>query len=122
MKADVFPPTTPLELDIPPWVPEPVAQYVRAEYAAKVRRAYEAAIRQFETENDEVADMLAEQDEVRAIYADFVHDDLVNITERYQPLVCDPRMRGVWRELSRRHKGNGAFYRPARAPSTADAN
>src|SRR5262245_37113705 len=120
MKADLFPPAAPPELDIPSWVPEPVAQYARTEYAAKVHWAYEEAIRKFEPENDEVAQLLAEQDEVRAAYADIVRDDLADIAERYRPLVCDHRMRGVWHELSRLR--NGTFLYPARAPSAvADA-
>jgi hypothetical protein len=105
MKADVPPPAAPLELDIPSWVPEPIAQYVRTEYAADIR--------EFEPENDEIVDLLAEQNDIRAVYADIVGDDLANIAARYQPLTCDPCMRGVWWELSRRR--NGTLMHPARA-------
>jgi hypothetical protein len=42
------------------------------------------------------------------------------MAEEYRPLVCDPRMRGVWRELSRPQR-NGTFLHPARAPLVAKA-
>jgi len=72
MKADVVPP----RLDIPSWVPEPIAQYVDTYWA----------------------------DGGRAL----------------RSLACDPRMKGVWRQLSRRAR-NGAFLYPARSSSASTA-
>jgi hypothetical protein len=109
----------PLELDAPSWVPEPVAQYARAEYAADVRMTYAAIIRETEKCDDDEAYLLAECKGARATYADIVRDDLADIVERYQPLVCNPRMRSVWQELSR--LCNGTFLHPARVPAVADA-
>jgi hypothetical protein len=118
MKADA--PAAPPEPEVPSWVPEPIAQSARAKYAADVQAAYAAAIRETgDAEGDEEADALAVQDEVRDAYADFVREDLADIAEQYRPLVCDRRMRGVWRELSRQR--NGAFLYPARAPSLTNA-
>src|SRR5262249_2510244 len=120
MKADVLPPTTPPELEVPSWVPEPIAQSARAKYAADVHAAYAAAIRETgDAEGDAEADALAAQNGVRDAFADFVREDLANIAEQYRPLVCDHRMRGVWRELTRQR--NGAFLHPAGAPSVANA-
>jgi hypothetical protein len=61
---------------------------------------------------------LAQCNGVRAAYAadDIVRDDLADIAERYRALTCDPRMRGVWRELSRQ-RCNGCPLYPARGPS-----
>ena len=120
MRADVPPLTHTPELDVPAWEPEPVAQCARAKYAAEVRWAYVEIIRECEpnTSRDE-ARHLAEQDGVRAAYAEIVREDLADIVEEYRPLVCDQRMRGVWRELTRQRKGG--FLHPARAPSAADA-
>jgi hypothetical protein len=64
MKADVIPP----RLDIPSWVPEPVARSARYHHGADVSQA---------------------------------------------ALICDPRMKSVWRQLSRPAR-NGAFLYPAR--------
>ena len=74
MKAEVVPP----RLDIPSWVPEPIAQYANI-YGADGGRVSQAALRS---------------------------------------LACDPRMKGVWRQLSR-HARNGAFFHPARRPLSA---
>jgi hypothetical protein len=131
MKADVaFAP----KLSIPRWVPEPVAQFVREEYAVDVLCIYAAKIHVSkhsdgsygdkawgpvsEHSDDEVACALhlAAQDEVRAAYVDIVRDDLEDIAERYRSLVSDPRMRTVWHESSRQRKGGGFLY-PARAPN-----
>jgi len=68
MKADVIPP----RLDIPSWVPEPIARYASYRYGADVGRPCQAALKS---------------------------------------LACDPRMKGVWRQLSRRAR-NGAFLYP----------
>jgi hypothetical protein len=72
MKANVLPVTTAEPLQVPSWVPEPVAQVAREAYAA----------------GDESA---------RTVIA---------------RLACDPRMRGVWRELLRRRR-DGTFMHPA---------
>ena len=40
MKADVHPATALPQLDIPSWVPDAIAQYVSAKYAADVDRVY----------------------------------------------------------------------------------
>ena len=120
MKADVPPLTHAPELDVPAWVPEPVAQGIRANYARDVHRAYVAALKESGDEPDaDVADALAEDDGVRAAYAEIVREDLADIVEEYRPLVCDQRMRGVWRELTRQRKGG--FLHPARASAAVDA-
>ena len=49
---------------------------------------------------------------LRESIADLARDDLADTTGRYLPLACDPRMEGVWRELSR-HNSNGGFLHPA---------
>lgn len=116
MKADAFPAVVPPELDVPSWVPESIAQFARTKYAADVRWTYEEAIRKFEPENDEVAQLLADQVEVRIAYADIVREDLANIADHYHSLIGDRRMSKVWRELTRLR--NGAFLYPARAPSS----
>jgi hypothetical protein len=64
MKADVIPP----RLDIPSWVPEPIARNARYHHGAEASQA---------------------------------------------ALICDPRMKSVWRQLSRPAR-NGAFLYPAR--------
>ena len=61
----------------------------------------------------EYLDELIRDDVVlRERIADLVRDELADITGRYLPLACDPRMEGVWRELSR-HDSNGGFLYPA---------
>jgi hypothetical protein len=120
MKADVLPPAS-RKLQVPSWVPEPIAQSVRAKYAADLDAAYAAALRETEHHRvlpDEHLAELVRQDEVREAFADWVRDDLADISERYSPLICDRRMEGVWRELSRQR--NGAFLHPARTLSAAN--
>jgi len=115
MKADL-----PRPLRIPAWVPEPIAQSARAKYAADVHRTYATAIEELGPPEDAAeCDDLAALDEVRDSYFENVRDDLAEIAKNYRPLVSDPRMRGVWHELSRRR--NGGFLHPARAPSTQEA-
>jgi hypothetical protein len=122
MKADV-----PLaiaaapHLEVPAWVPEPVAQSARAKYAADVDWAYRAALEESGDVSgpDEYLAEVARQDKVREAFAAWVRDDLADINDRYLPLVCDQRMRGVWRELSRQHQG--AFLHPACPPLGANA-
>ena len=115
MKADL-----PRPLRIPAWVPEPIAQSARAKYAADVHRIYARAIEKFGPPEDVVdCDTLAELDEVRVNYIENVRDDLAEIVQHYRPLVSDPRMRGVWYELSRRR--NGGFLHPARGVSAQEA-
>jgi hypothetical protein len=115
MKADVFPQGNSLGLDIPSWVPEPIAQRARAKHAADVDWAYRVALEESGDVSGpgEYLAEVARQDGVREAFADWVRDDLADITERYLPLVCDRRMESVWRELSRQR--NGAFLHPARA-------
>jgi hypothetical protein len=120
MKADLSAPASAPELDVPSWVPEPVAYSARAKYAWDVHWAYREALREAgDTEDEAECDFLAAQDEVREAYAKIVREDLADIAEKYQPLVSDQRMRVVWRELSRQR--NGAFLHPARTPSMANA-
>jgi hypothetical protein len=120
MKADVLPPAAPPELNVPSWLPEPIARCVRAKYAAGVHGIYAAAVRESGIErDDDVANALAEADEVRDAFADVVREELADLGEHYRPLVCDHRMRGVWRELSRQR--NGAFLHPAHTLSAANA-
>jgi hypothetical protein len=123
MKADVLPATAAPRLDIPSWVPEPIAQYVMARYIADVDRVYEKALREDDYLDDDMPSALRDElihDAVnRANVADLVRDELADITERYLPLTCDSRMERVWWELSR--QCNGAFLHPARAPSAANA-
>jgi hypothetical protein len=114
MKADA--PTASPEFDVPSWVPESIAQFARATFAADVHRAYAAAIREVDKRDDDEAHALAEDEGVRAAFADIVREDLVDIAECYRALVCDRRIRNVWRELSRQH--NGTFLHLARAPSS----
>jgi hypothetical protein len=114
MKADA--PAAPPELEVPSWVPESIAQFARATFAADVHRAYAAAIREIDKCDSDEAHALAEDDGVRTAYADVVRENLVDIAKRYRLLVCDHRMRNVWRELSRQR--NGTFLHPARAPSS----
>jgi len=110
----------PRPLRIPAWVPNPIAQSARAQYAAEVRRTYARAIKEFgPPEDDSDCDTLAEREEVRVYYVEDVRDDLAEIAKNYRPLVSDPRMRSVWRELSRRR--NGGFLHPACAPLTQEA-
>jgi hypothetical protein len=115
MKADL-----PRPLRIPAWVPKPIAQSVRAKYAADVHWIYARAIKEFGPPEDAAeCDDLAALDEVRVNYVEDVRDDLAVIVKHYRPLVSDPRMRGVWHELFRRR--NGGFLHPARGASTQEA-
>jgi len=115
MKADL-----PRPLRIPAWVPKPIAQSVRAKYAADVHRIYARAIEEFGPPEDAAeCDDLAALDEVRDSYFENVRDDLAEIAKNYRPLVSDPRMRSVWHELSRRR--NGGFLYPARGALTQEA-
>jgi hypothetical protein len=115
MKADL-----PRPLRVPAWVPKPVAQFARTQYAAEIRWKYAEAIKTFGPPEDAAdCDELAKLDEVRVYYVEHVRDDLAEIAKDYQVVVSSPRMRGVWRELSRRR--NGGFLRPAHAPSTQEA-
>jgi hypothetical protein len=124
MKADVFPPTVnqvfpptiPSELEVPSWVPEPIAQFARAALAADVHEVYATAIRETEDCDEDEARALAECKETRVSYADMVCEDLAKIAERYRALTCDRQMRGVWRELSRLRR-NGCPLYPAQGVS-----
>jgi hypothetical protein len=82
MNADVKPAVSP-QLDIPSWVPEPIAQYARADYAEETDHAYEAFR---EGSHPDIA---------------FVRKELDDRAADLLPLLCDPRMRNVWRYLSR---------------------
>jgi len=47
MKADVKSASAPApQLHVPSWVPAPIAQYVKTEYAADVDRIYKEALRE----------------------------------------------------------------------------
>jgi hypothetical protein len=121
--ADVLPVPPPV---IPSWVPELVVQSIRGQYEIAAEGAYVAAARQcgfyHEFDDDRVppefAAALSRDDELRANVADFVRDELADMAE--QPLVCDPRMQSVWRQLFRR-RPTGEFYYPARVPSASTA-
>jgi hypothetical protein len=123
--ADVLPVPPPV---IPSWVPEIIVQSVRGQYELAVEAAYGAAAREcgyFDEFDDdrvppEFADALSRDDVLRANIADFVRDELADMAVRYQPLVCDPRMQSVWRQLSRR-RPTGEFYYPARVSSAPPA-
>ena len=127
MKADVHPARNALpQLDIPSWVPDAIAQHVSAKYAADVAWIYRETFREsgyfglddfgFDRADklpDEYLDALLRDDvALREGIADLARDDLADTTGRYLPLVCDRRMKGVWRELSS-HNSNGGFLRPA---------
>jgi hypothetical protein len=72
-----------VQLSIPSWVPAPVAQHVNDRLAAETDHTYES---------------LRE-----GSYPDpaFVQEELAERAADYRPLVCDVRMKCVWRELSR---------------------
>jgi hypothetical protein len=95
-------------------------------FAVDVDWVYERALREdgyfddyfdipFDDVPRELIDELIRDDVARASVADQVGDQLADVAERYWPLACDPRMKGVWRELSR--KRDGTFLYPARAAS-----
>lgn len=123
--ADVLP-VPPLV--IPSWVPELIVQSVRGQYELAVEAAHGAAAREcgyFDEFDDdrvppEFADALSRDDVLRANIADFVRDELADTTARYLPLTCDRRMKGVWRELSKR-SSSGEFLHPARLASAPTA-
>ena len=79
-------------LPIPLWVPTAVARSIRTKYAKDLH---------------ELSDL------ARDALADEGRDYLVYVMELLLPVVCDPRMRGVWQELYRQHR-NGTFLHPAR--------
>ena len=115
MKADL-----PRPLRIPAWVPKPIAQFARAGYAGEVHRIYARAIEEFGPPEDAAeCDDLAKLDEVRINYVENARDDLAEVAKNYRPLVSDPRMRGVWHELSRRR--DGGFLYPARGGAAQEA-
>jgi hypothetical protein len=130
MKVDVFPtpfalpqldlPAWVPELAIPSWAPEPIAQCVRDKYAADVDSVFQAVLKEDgyfddvpEEFIDQISDDLIRDDMVvRARLSEpDVQDELADRTEDYLRLACDPRMKGVWKELSR--QSNGAFLYPA---------
>ena len=124
MKADVHP--APPKLDIPSWVPDVIAQSVSARYAADVAWVYRETFRESgyfgldhfgldRADNlpDGYLDALIRDDAaLRESVVDLARDDLADTTGRYLPLACDPRMEGVWQELSK-HGSNGGFLHPA---------
>jgi hypothetical protein len=126
VKADVFPAAIPPKLDIPSWVPDVIAQSVSARYAADAAWLYREALREsgyfglddfgFDRADklpDEYLDALIRDDvALREGAVDLARDDLADTTGRYLPLACDPRMEGVWRELSK-HGSSGGFLHPA---------
>ena len=90
MKANTTPEKSQVQLHVPPWVPRSVADYARTEWEG--------------SHNFTINGQLL---------SDLFPQFLLRLT-------CDPRMRGVWRELSRRHRG-GAFIHPAKIEGvTAD--
>ena len=126
MNADVLP--APAQPDIPSWVPELIAESVKVRYAEAVEAAYAEVARKYgyfdDFDDDSVPrkylEWLMRDDVHRATITDFVRDELANMAARYQPLVCDPRMQRVWRQLSRR-RPTGEFYYPARVSSAPTA-
>src|SRR6476660_3105933 len=117
MKADVFLARfAPSRLDLPSWLPEPIAEWIRAAYAESVEAACGAACGEcgyfHDFDDDGVPwkyfEELIRDDTLRASIADFVRDELADMTARYLPLACDHRMKGVWRFLFFR-KTEGGF-------------
>ena len=107
MKDDVFPPAAPSELAIPSWVPEPIAQCVKAKVTG-FERNFEETCRKNNNFDEEAAD-------IGDLGANVLRDHLTNL-----PLVCDRRMESVWRELSRQ-RSSGTFLHPARGSCAANA-
>jgi len=126
MKADVFLARfAPSQLDLPSWLPEPIAEWIRADYAGFVEAACEAACRECgysDIGDDRVPrkyfEELIRNDHLRASIADFIRDYMADVPARYLPLACDHRMERVWWEL--RRQSSGKFLYPARV-SAANA-
>ena len=127
MKADVFLARfAPSQLDLPSWLPEPIAECIRGAYAVAVEGACGDACRMcgyFNDFDDDAVPLkyfeeLISDDTLGANIADFVRDELADMTARYLPLACDHRMKGVWWEL--RRQSSGEFLYPARV-SAANA-
>jgi hypothetical protein len=87
---------------IPSWVPNSVAEVAR---------------RNFTTSQHEI--LIPDGYEFRPPDAESLVYDLPEVESLFR-LVCDQRMRGVWRELSRRRR-NGAFLHPAEQQDAAMA-
>jgi hypothetical protein len=138
MEAVVSSPTALPVLSIPSWVPTAVARSARAKYAENVHLVFSTVERKagFDADVDELADEARDQLADKIRNQRVFRDTLVFITELFQPLICDLRMRRVWEELRRRRR-DGAFLHPARgawwerrmpfllltgAPSAADAS
>jgi hypothetical protein len=127
MKADVFLARfAPSQLDLPSWLPEPIAEWIRADYAGFVEAACEAACRECgysDIGDDRVPrkyfEELIRNDHLRASIADFIRDYMADVPARYLPLACDHRMERVWWEL--RRPSSGEFYYPALVSSAANA-
>src|SRR6185295_10981177 len=101
MKPDVFLARfAPSQLDLPSWLPEPIAEWIRANYAVSVEAAYGAACRECGYSHDfddeyvpwKYYEWLIRDDHLRASIADFVRDYLADVPARYLPLACDHRM------------------------------
>src|SRR5262249_32260780 len=78
-------------LPIPLWVPTAVARSIRTKYAKDLHELADLA-----------RDALAEEG----------RDYLVYVMELLLPVVCNPRMRGVWKQLYR-PRSDGTFLYPA---------
>jgi Arm domain-containing DNA-binding protein len=115
VKAVVFPTIALPALQIPPWVPGAVARSARAKYAEDVHLVFSTVERKagFDADVDELADEARDQLADKIRNQPVLRNTFVSITELFQPLVCDPRMRGVWRELCKL-RADGAFLHPAR--------
>jgi hypothetical protein len=108
------------ELALPPWVPEPIIEYIKTKHAADINRVYREALKEDgylddvpDDHIDWVSRELIDHDMVvRAKLTEaYVQDELADRTGNYLPLARDPRMKSVWRELSKQH--NGGFLYPA---------
>jgi hypothetical protein len=125
----------PIQLPIPSWVPELVVEYIGAEHASDIVRTYRDALQEGlkeealqEGENDYFDDLLDDCFITLVNHSHWIvcHGTMVQLSETvladiasdYLPLACDPRMKGVWRELSKRRKHDGGFLYPAEQPSS----
>jgi hypothetical protein len=115
-----LPPWVP-ELTLPSWMPEPIAEYVRAKHVGDINRVYREVLKEdgyLDDVPDDCIDWVSREfidDDVvvRAKLTEaHVQDELADRTGGYLSLACDPRMKSVWRELSKQRR-NGGFLHPA---------
>jgi hypothetical protein len=116
------------ELTLPSWVPESIAEYIKTKHVADVKWVYREALKEDGYLDDVPDDFIAGVSRelidhdmvVRAKLTEArVQNQLADITGDYLLLARDPRMKGVWRELSRQR--NGGFLHPVCRPVGQDA-